>query len=338
MKRYIMRKNIKVAEIDESNFVVSFTDKAPLLIMANKFETWEVGRETDVTRTNLRVIRRLLGLGARDTKQALIKINYASLFDTFWVKNSGSQLAWEDVRFGNNPLFYHALRGDDITANTPFKSPEHSNIGSYEKGWRFQQNRKWQLYKQGSIEEIWSEIFSTMLLRLYLGDMVVKYWKESEYVVCENFIDQEKDECLEHYHSIGENNTNEQYIIQQFKALELDYLLPNLHSMWYADALVQNPDRHEFNFGIIRSDKKPRFAPLYDFNLAMFAFRYPKTYMRYKDPLILTAKQLDLPKPFTIKEGDIVNVYKFITENYGLKIKATQNEVAQFVLSAQDLI
>jgi len=334
-----MRKNQKVAEINEANQVISADNKAPILIQKNDFNGWEKSRETDVNRTNLRVLRRLLGLGARDTKQALIKINYASLFDTFWVKEKNSQLSWDDVKFTSNPLFYHALCGADITENTEFKSPEHSNIGSYEKGWKLKENnsnRKWELYKQGDTEEIWSEMFSTELLRLYLGNQVVKYWLEKEFIVCENFIDQDKDECLEHYFSIGYDNTDEDFVISQFQALGFEYLVPDLKIMWYCDALVQNGDRHEFNFGIITSNEKTRLAPLYDWNLSMIAFRYPKNYSRYKDPLIKAVKNLNISPPFIIQEQAIRDVYNRLSKT--LSIKSTEDDIVRFVLSAQNLM
>ena len=337
-KRYIMRKNIRVAEIDKDDNVISLSEKAPILIQKDAFKKWERSRETDVNRTNLRVLRRLLGLGSRDTKQALRKINYASLFDTFWLKDHDSQLAWEDIKFTSNPLFYHALCGADITENTPFKSPEHSNIGSYEKGWKLEDDEKWYLYKQGTIEEIWSEIFSSRLLRIYLGDRVAKYWKEGDFVVCESFVNQEEDECLEHYFSLGYDNVEENSVLSQFKDAGFERLIPDLKTMWYSDALVQNGDRHEFNFGIITSEKEPRLAPLYDWNLSMVAFRYPESYARYEDPLIKAAKNLPMPSPFVIQEKDIRDVYRYLNDKFGLSIKATEDEIIQFILSAQELI
>ena len=337
-KRFIMRKNVKTAEIDEDNCVISATHKAPVLIQKNTFAKWEKSRETDVNRTNLRVLRRLLGLGARDTKQALQRINYASLFDTFWVKDKDSQLVWEDIKFTSNPLFYHALCGADVTESTPFKSPEHSNIGSYEKGWRLMEDGKWCLYKQGTVEEIWSEIFSSELLRLYLGDRIVRYRKDGAYSVCENFINQDKDECLEHYFSFGSDNVEEHFVLSLFQNMGFDDLTPDLMTMWYADALVQNGDRHEFNFGIITSDEQPRLSPLYDWNLSMIAYRYPTSYTRYEDPLVKAVKGLHISTPFIVQEKDIREVYRYLTDSSGLVIKATEDEIAHFILSAQDLL
>lgn len=336
--RYIMRKNEKVAEIDKDNRIISVNNKAPFLIQRDEFEKWELSRETDVNRTNLRVLRRLLGLGSRNTKQALIKINYASLFDTFWVKGVSGQLAWEDVKFTSNPLFRNALCGADVTENTPFKSPEHSNIGSYEKGWKPAADGKWYLYKQGTTEEIWSEIFSSELLRIYLGDKVVKYWKDGDFVVCENFINQENDECLEHYFSLGYDNVEEDFVLSRFQDMGFEYLTQDLKTMWHSDALVQNGDRHEFNFGIITSCKQPKLSPLYDWNLSMVAFRYPESYIRYEDPLIKAVRGFKATIPFTVQEKDIRDVYRHLADNEDLNIKATENDIVQFVLSAQDLL
>ena len=330
--RLIMRKNAIVAEIDKDDSVISFTNKAPLLIQQNAFKLWEKSRETDVNRTNLRVLRRFLGIGSRDTKKALRKINYASLFDTFWLKEKNSQLTWDDIKFTSNPLFLHALCGVDIVDELPFKSPEHSNIGSFEKGWRLIKG-EWYLYKQGKHEELWSELFSTELLRLYLGDRVVKYWLDSDFIVCKNFINQDKDECLEHYHSFGYDNLEETFIISRFQEMGYEYLIPDLKTMWFADALVQNVDRHEFNFGIITSNEPVRLAPLYDWNLSMISFRYPKQYLRYNDPLIKAVNSLNISPPFIVKEKDIQYVYRNLQ---GFSIKSSEDEIIQFILSAQD--
>ena len=334
-RRYIMRKDIQVAAIDTDGRVASASDKAPFLIQADAFDKWEESRETDVNRTNLRVLRRLLGLGPRDTKQALRQIHYASLYDTFWVKEENSQLAWEDVRFTSNPLFFHALCGADVTEATPFASPEHSNIGSYEKGWKLTEG-KWYLYKQGTPEELWSEIFSTALLRLYMGDKVVKYWRNGAYSVCENFINQDNDECLEHYYAFGYDNADENAVLSTFRQKGMDALIPDVQTMWYADALVQNGDRHAFNFGVVTSEAPPKLAPLYDWNLSMVAYRYPASYTRHEDALIRAVKGFDVASPFVVKESDIRDVYKHITP--GLPIQSTEDEIVNFILSAQELL
>ena len=171
---------------------------------------------------------------------------------------------------------------------------------------------------------------------MYLGNQVVRYWKDGEFVVCKNFINQDKDECLEHYFSLGYDNTDEDFVIAQFNDLGFDYLVPDLKTMWYSDALVQNGDRHEFNFGIITSDEQTRLAPLYDWNLSMVAFRYPANYTRYEDPLIKVVKNLHVSPPFIVQEQDIRDVYKRLSGI--LKIKSTEDEIVRFILSAQKLL
>ena len=333
--RYVMRSNQVVAELDSSNNVLSFSKFAPYLIQSNTFSLWEKSREVDVNRTNLRFLRRMLGLGSRDTTTALKKIYYASLFDTFWIKNVNSQLAWDDVKFTENKLFKHALCGDDITEDLEFKSPEHSNIGSFEKGWKLRDNQ-WYLCKTGTKEELWSELFSSKLLRKYLGDFVVEYWLEDNYIACKNFIDQDRDECLEHYNSIGGSDLEDNTVIAKFTECGLGQFVDNLKLMWYADALVQNGDRHEFNFGVITSQDTVRFAPIYDFNLSMVAYRYPTTYYRFEDVLIKSLKQLNFVKPFVITVNDIKDIYLELLEISEVKINSSMEQISEFILTAQE--
>ena len=335
-KRYVMRKDKIVAELDSKNRLLDVKANAPYHIKNDAFELWEQSRQTDVNRTNLRYLRRMLGLGSRDTIGALKKIHYASLFDTFWVKEVGSTLAWEDVKFTENPLFLHALCRHDITENLEFKSPEHSTLGSFEKGWKIE-NGSWYLYKTGKNEEIWSELFSSRLLGHYLGEKIVNYWLDENFIVCESFINQDKDECLEHYHSIGGEDTEENKIIEKFTQLGLGDLIPDVLQMLYSDALVLNGDRHEFNFGIVNSPCGIRFAPLFDWNMSMIAYQYPKNYKRHHDVLIKGVKSLKIKQNFEVSHSVIETIYHELAET-GLSIKATKNEIVEFILSAQDLL
>jgi len=75
-----------------------------------------------------------------------------------------------------NDAFSLALTGHEKDSHSYAnpRTPEHSNIGSYEKGGKLA-NGSWYLYKVGTPEQLWSEIFATRLLSTK-GVNVVKYW------------------------------------------------------------------------------------------------------------------------------------------------------------------
>ena len=59
-----------------------------------------------------------------------------------------SDLKWDDVRFSNNYFDKLALLGDpDNFKLKPSRNPELTNIGSYEKCWRLE-NNCWVMYKR----------------------------------------------------------------------------------------------------------------------------------------------------------------------------------------------
>ena len=142
---------------------------------------------------------------------------------------------------------------------------------------------------------------------------------------------------MEHYQSLGGDDTGEHKIIEKFEELGLDILIPDIHQMLYADALVLNGDRHEFNFGIINSPCGIRFAPLFDWNLSMIAYQYPRSYKRHNDVLIKGVKNLKIKQEYEISHTIIEAIYQDLVET-GLSIKATMNEIVEFILSAQDLL
>ena len=334
----LYRKNRHVASFD-SQGGLTFIDEvnAPQIVKRTRsLEAFKLQRESDVTRTNMRYLRKLMGISSRNVRGALDKINGFSLSDTFWYQDKGGSLTWDQVCLKKNDAFEVALTGreKDSHSYADHRTPEHSNIGSYEKGWKLT-NGFWYLYKVGTPEQLWSEIFSTRLLSAK-GVNVVKYWLDGSWVVCENFVDQGSDVCLEHYNSYGGEDAEESTVLQL--PFLSDKIKRDLEIMYYCDALLMNFDRHDFNFGFLTRGDTLELAPLFDWNLCMFGHKYPTSFTRGADPLIRGVLNEKIAPPFTLTKEEIGEVYKDIQHETGLIINASVEQVTEYLLSSQALL
>jgi len=334
----LYRKDKLVASFDDKS-ALTFLDKvnAPQIVKrTHSLEAFKLQRESDVTRTNMRFLRRLMGFSSRSVRKALDKIHGFSLFDTFWYQDNAENLMWSQICLTKNDAFKVALTGreqDSSVFDDP-KTPEHSNIGSYEKGWKIS-NGSWYLYKVGTSEQLWSEIFATRLLATK-GVNVVKYWLNNSWVVCENFIDQSNDICLEHYNSFGGEDTEESTVLHL--PLLTNKVKRDLEIMYYCDALLMNFDRHDFNFGFLTQGSSLELAPLFDWNLCLFGYNYPTSYTRKPDPLIQGVLDEKIEPPFALTKDEIQEIFEEVKQETKLMINASAEQVAEYLLSSQDLL
>ena len=330
----LLRRDKVVATIRDDN-VVNYTSEAPILIKNNRVEDWKAIRTQDLNRPNSRALRRMLGLSTSNSQDVSPLIYYQSISDAYWVREGGEKKTWEDIQFTDDRFFKITLTGKGLL-DTPEiyerkESPEHSNTGSFEKGWKYVPNQKtkWQLWKAGSPEAIWSEIFYSKLANKIFPGIAVDYWEQDGFSVCNSFIDRENYECLEPYFSFADSHDD------PFLALRL--LPEEVHDayrkMLFLDAIMYNWDRHEFNFGIVRDKKDSiNFQPLYDFNLCLFNGASPGS-KRFEDTTIKMYKAVKTDT-FIIKRKWIAQAY----EEVGFKIDATLEQTLEFIVTSAELV
>ena len=139
-------------------------------VMGGDLEAWLEMRAIDRHRTNSRILKRVLRLGDTSDLNTVLRVHGATITDNYWVKTDDEQdLCCEKVRFSQNYFADVALHGsfDSFSKQyTPEQlrtpTPELTNIGSYEKCWRLIDG-EWVMLKQGSICEIYSEVFTAKL-------------------------------------------------------------------------------------------------------------------------------------------------------------------------------
>ena len=111
--------------------------------------------------------------------------------------------------------------------------------------------------------------------------------------------------------------------------------------MLFLDTICANPDRHTFNFGILRNVKNGEIlglAPNFDNNMALISRGYPKNITRKNDFLIklfneLTEYDERLKKYIpALNEESIKNTIKSV----GMRVKS--NEISKFIMNGYNLI
>lgn len=281
---YIMAGDKKTAQYD-SDFNVKILDHklAPLYILnGGSVKDWISQRALNSERANSRTLKSKYGLSKTASDfAAAMKMDAAKITDNFWVKDESDKRSYEDIRFKSDELFSLALyRDTDCMDKAAERTPELTNIGAQEKGWKLIDG-EWWLYKKEPLQEIVSEYITFRLGKAMGFDM-------AEYEIVENgaFI-RTKDFTegkynLQHANSIVRDHETDGRIIpdddlaynyQTFCAVD-SQLGKQFIDICMLDALCENFDRHTENYGLL-TDRQTgeiiKMAPNYDNNHSIYS-------------------------------------------------------------------
>lgn len=111
--------------------------------------------------------------------------------------------------------------------------------------------------------------------------------------------------------------------------------------MLFLDTICANPDRHTFNFGVLRDTDTGEIlglAPNFDNNMALISRGYPKNITRKNDLLIKLFNELmqhdeNLKKYIPTLSEDLV---KRVIKSVGMRVKS--KEITQFIMNGYNLI
>ena len=277
----------------------------------------------------MRIILRQLGLPLQNINRAVKFVRAASITDSYWIREAGSSLQWKNVKFTGNQYMKAALYGDpDIFTLDKEVTPEITNIGSFNKGWRLE-NGEWFLYKTGKPLEIFSELF-TSLLSIELGLNAVRYNIQDSLIKCKNFVTDNWD--YEPAKSLIGDNISYERNIEVMKPLGL---LKEYMDLIFMDAIVRNADRHEFNYGFLTNiDGAILLAPNFGNNLSLFCTGIPANLER-KDPTVsefcAVHSETDYKIP-AMNEDTIAKIYRQAIEEYPVDVSA--DIVVEFCMNA----
>jgi len=334
---YIMLKDTPVAQVINSDVKPIDIEKMPLyLAKGGLFEEWLSQRAVDSTRVNSRLLKKALGVRDVSDVSTVLKCYAAKLTDNYWFKPINSDLSYSDISKWDDSYFKLALKGDsNCFIERHSNSPELTNTGSYEKGWKYIDG-EWWLYKRGSETEIFSELFVSKI-GTSLGFDMAYYEAADDSIRTRNFCDGLNSEPIAAL--IGDNEDE----LVRFNALEEygDEVLSQFLRILWLDVLCFNMDRHNYNIELLRDDSGNivRLAPNFDNNVALISRGYrdlslENSLMKWFvdlldksqkarelfDKLVIPEVTEDIIKEcclsINIKEVDIDWVVKFVMKNY----------------------
>lgn len=304
-------------------------------------EMWLESRAIDSHRANSRLLKKALRLAEKDDVSTVVHVNGATITDNYWVRPVGSELTYADVKFDNDYFSNLALKGTydsfNKAANSKHsKTPELTNVGSFEKCWKLRDG-KWWMYKKANHNELFSELFVFELGKALKMNMAY-YECGQGFIKSLDFTDSAKVNFEPASTFMGDNEDYEDVVTELQKICPeaiADYV-----RMIFIDTIVANPDRHTNNFGLlrdVRTGKFTGFAPNFDNNMALISRGYPKK-STSKDLLISLFNELldnhSMYKAY-LPELDKSTV-KEILDKINMKVK--RQEITDFVMSRYSFI
>ena len=240
---------------------------------------WLETRAIDSHRANSRLLKKALRLVEKDDVSTVVHVNGATITDNYWIREIGSNLTYNDVKFSDDYFSNLALKGNYDSFNRAAnskrsKTPELTNVGSFEKCWKLRDG-KWWMYKKATHDEMFSELFIYELGRK-LGMNMAIYERGEGFIKSLDFTDSA---CVNFEPASSFMGDNEDYF-DVVNALEkiCPRAIPDYIRMIFMDTICANPDRHTNNFGLLRDTKTGEmigFAPNFDNNMALISRGYP---------------------------------------------------------------
>lgn len=343
MDFYIMSKDTAAAKWQNNNLEVINEKMLPLYLKnTGNVEKWLETRAIDCHRANSRLLKKALRLAEKDDVSTVLSVNAATITDNYWIKPLDSDLTYEDVRFDNDYFANLALTGNydsfNKAANSKtYKTPELTNIGSFEKCWKLK-NDGWWMYKKANHDEMFSELF-IYKLGVELGFRMAEYERGNGVIKTKDFTDNAMVNFEPAFSILGDD---EDYIktFEMLKSICPD-AVGDYIKMLFLDTVCANPDRHNFNFGVLRDADTGEIlglAPNFDNNMALISRGYPKNITRKNDLLIklfneLTEHDTSIKKYIpTLSEDLIKNVIKSV----GMRVKS--KEIIKFIMNGYNAI
>ena len=338
----ILSGNTVVAVWNNGALTVKCEKLLPLFLRrVSNADLWLQSRAIDSHRANSRLLKKALRLTEKDDVSTVIHVNAATITDNYWIRDIGSDLLYEDIKFTDDYFSNLALKGTYNSFNRAAssgrsKTPELTNTGSFEKCWKLRDG-KWWLYKRANHDEMFSELFIYELGKT-LGMNMALYERGEGCVKSLDFTDGAGVNFEPASAFMGDD---EDYISVANKLHEIcPDAVPDYIRLIFMDTITANPDRHTNNFGLLRDIKTGKLlglAPNYDNNMALISRGYPKK-PTSKDVLIslfngLTAEHPEYKKYIPKLDRETVeNVIK------KLNMKVKSQAVIDLVTARYELI
>lgn len=266
----IMSADTKVATYENGNLIYINEKLCPLIIKrTNSVSNFLKGRAIDSNRTNSRLLKKVLNIHTNNDEQISLYAYGAVITDNYWFKPKGSKLKYKDICFDSDHYSDLALKGEiTIYPKSAKHSPQITAIGSFEKCWK-KINNEWWLYKKGSDNQIFSEIFCSLLAdKMNIPTVIYEY--------SEGFVRSKNFAVKYNFDPMIGLTDSEEYDKIFNELLNIDEKIADQYLLLsFFDCLVNNIDRHNENTGLLRDRKTGNIislAPNFDNNLALLGF------------------------------------------------------------------
>ena len=280
--------NVALFDSDLSLVKVLHQDLLPLHFQYGRnLKSWVESRAIDSSRVSSRLLKKALKMRRKDDYATAMQVCARTLTDNFWLCPDNENIKFKNLQFKSDSyseLTLHLNINVMDVAHDTF-TPELTNTGSYEKGWKCIDDT-WYMYKNGRKEEIFSEIF-TYKLGQALGFNMAAYKCVDGKSVSKDFTSGGKVNFQPMYGIVGEDEAYT-YNFQMLSELDIS-TLNDYVNMIYLDTIVKNVDRHTKNYGLltdVESGKIISLAPNFDNNLSLIATGYPINTDRKNDFLV----------------------------------------------------
>lgn len=304
MNGYLMHKDDIVSRI-ENDIVMDENAMLPLqLYKGASIEGWLTGRAIDKHRTNSRLLKKVMRMTDTSDIATVLRAHAATVTDNYWFKKDDEDISYKDILFNDDSYADVALFGTFESVSSAekldpsrSKSPELTNIGSFEKCWKLH-NGKWFMYKRENAREQFSEIFISKLCQ-HFGYDTAAYEKHDDCVITPDFTENKRYDFEPAVAFVGENedySVNYQKLLTFSPEIAEDYV-----KLLFVDTVCYNMDRHTNNYGLLRdaeTGEVVRLAPNFDNNIALISRGYTCTTVRDMDILLMLWQEF-------IKENDI---------------------------------
>ena len=343
MDFYIMNRDFVVAKWQSGKLEILNESLLPLYLKnTGNVEKWLETRAIDYHRANSRLLKKALRLTEKDDISTVITVNAVTITDSYWIKPLDSEQSFASVRFDSDYFSNLALNGtydsfNRVANSKTSKTPELTNIGSFEKCWKLK-NGQWWMHKKANHDEMFSELFIYKLGKK-LGFNMAEYQRGNGVVKTKDFTNNASVNFEPAYSFMGDN---EDYIdtLNSLKTLCPD-AISDYVNMLFLDTICANPDRHTFNFGILRDADTGNvigLAPNFDNNMALISRGYPKNINSKNDLLIKLFNDLlnydeSLKKCVPLISDDII---KDTIKSAGMRVKSKY--ITEFIMNRYALI
>lgn len=263
-------------------------------------DMWLATRAIDCHRANSRLLKKALRLAEKDDVSTVTHVNGATITDNYWIRPIDSNLTYDDVKFSDDYFSNLALKGTYGSFNRAAnsnrsKTPELTNVGSFEKCWKLRDG-KWWMYKKANHEELFSELF-IYKLGSALGMNMAVYERGEGCIMTLDFTNAAEVNFEPASTFMGDNDDYAD-VVEALKNI-CPGAIPDYIKMIFLDTICANPDRHTNNFGLLRDTKTGELlglAPNYDNNMALISRGYPSN-PKASDVLIRCFDQLMAEHP-----------------------------------------